>query len=159
MYNIYNLIFVFGAQYLYLIIIIIALIWFLIQPRSKQKEIFIISCICLPLVYLVAKFASHFYYNPRPFVSGHFKPLIPHKANNGFPSHHILLVSMISVVVFLFNRRISSVLWVLTLFVGISRIYVGIHHLADIIGSIFISVMVVSIVYFTMTYFRRRNDK
>jgi len=114
MYNPLNLIFIFGAQYLYLIVIIIALIWFLIQPRTKQKEILIISCICLPLAYFVAKFASYLFYNPRPVVLGHFKPLIPHKANNGFPSDHTLLVSVISVVV-------------------------------------------VTIVYSTTTYFRRRN--
>ena len=157
--NIYNLIFIFGAKYLYLAVIIIVLVWFLIQPRTKQKEILIISCICLPLAYLVAKLASHLYYNPRPFVLGHFKPLISHKANNGFPSHHALLVSAIAAVVLLFSWRISSVLWILTLFVGISRVYVGVHHPVDIIGSIFISVMVVTVIGFTATYFRRRNDK
>ena len=157
--NIYNLIFIFGAKYLYLAVIIIALVWFLIQPRTKQKEILILSCICLPSAYLVAKLASHLYYNPRPFVLGHFKPLISHKANNGFPSHHALLVSAIAAVVLLFSWRISSVLWILTLFVGISRVYVGVHHPVDIIGSIFISVMVVTVIGFTATYFRRRNDK
>jgi len=151
--------FYFWAKYLYLVTIGVAISWLLIQTKPKQKEILIIFCICLPLAYIVAKSVGHLWYNPRPFILGHFKPLILHKANNGFPSDHTLLVSVISTVVFLFSWRISSILWALTLFVGISRVYVGVHHSVDIIGSIFIAVATVTIVYFTMAYFRRRNDK
>ena len=154
MNNITNLIFIFGAKYLYLIVIIISFIWFLTQPKLRKKEILIIICICLPLVFVISEVAGSLYYNPRPFVAGHFEPLIPHNADNGFPSHHELLVSFISTVIFAFNRRAGFVLWILALFVGLSRVYVGVHHPVDIVGSMIISIISVTPVYF-LKFFRR----
>lgn len=154
MNNITNLIFIFGAKYLYLIVIIISFIWFLIQPKLRKKEILIIICICLPLVFVISKAAGSLYYNPRPFVLGHFEPLIPHKADNGFPSHHALLVSVISTVIFVFSRRAGFVLWILALFVGFSRVYAGVHHMIDIVGSMIISIISVTLVYFFVKHLK-----
>jgi len=142
-----NLIFIFGAKYLHLLIILIAAAWFLTQPKPRKKEILIIACICLPLVLIISRIASHLYSNPRPFVAGHFKPLIYHAADNGFPSRHALLVFFISTVVFIFSRRTGLVLWILALFVGFSRVYAGLHHPVDILGSALISIASVTSVY------------
>ena len=146
MSNLANLIFIFDAKYLYLIIIIISFTWFLTQPKPKQREILIITCICLPLILIISGIASHLYYNPRPFVLGHFKPLIPHKADNGFPSHHMLLASIGPAIIFLFDRRTSLILWVLALLVGFSRVYAGLHHVIDIAASLVISVIPVILI-------------
>jgi len=143
-----NLIFIFGAKYLYLGIIIIAFIWFLSQNNSRKREILLLGCICLPLIFIASGIAGRLYYKPQPFVVGNFEPLIPHQADNGFPSHHTLLVSAVSAIVFLFNRRLSLVLWFLTLFVGFSRIYAGVHHIIDVIASIFISIIAITLTYF-----------
>ncbi len=157
MSDITNLIFIFGAKYLYLIIIVISFIWFLIQPKPRQREILIITCICLPLVIILFEIVSNLYYDPRPFVLGHFKPLIPHKADNGFPSHHMLLVSFVSALIFLFDRRASFILWVLALFVGFSRVYAGVHHIIDIAGSLLISIISVSLGCFFIKYLKNRK--
>ncbi len=148
MNNITDLIFTFGAKYLYLLVMVTALVWFLIQPKPRKKEILIITCICLPLVLIIFKIAGHLYYNPRPFVVGHFKPLIYHQADNGFPSHHALLVSVIATIIFVFSRRAGFVFWILALFAGFSRVYAGLHHLIDIVGSMLISIISVTLVYF-----------
>lgn len=152
MNNITNLIFggflVFGAKYLHLLVIVIALVWFLIQPELRKKEILIITCISLPLVLVISEIAGYLYYNPRPFIVGHFEPLIYHKADNGFPSHHALLVFSIATVVFVFSRRTGFVLLLLAFFVGISRVYAGVHHAVDIMGSMLISIIPVTLVYF-----------
>ena len=146
MSEITNLIFIFGAKYLYLIIMISSFIWFLRQPKPRQREILMISCICLPLILIIFEITSHLYYNPRPFVLGHFKPLIPHKADNGFPSHHMLLASIGPAIIFLFDRRTSLILWVLALLVGFSRVYAGLHHVIDIAASLVISVIPVILI-------------
>lgn len=157
MSNLVDLVFIFGAKYLYFVIIIISGVWFLGQPRLKKKEILIILCICLPLVFIISKISGSLYYNARPFVVGYFKPLIPHLADNGFPSHHALLVCAISTVIFTFNKRIGLLLWVLALFVGLSRVYVGVHHFVDILGSIFISIISVTAVYFSLKFSKKEK--
>jgi len=158
MSNIIDPVFIFGAKYLYLAAIIVSFIWFLAQSRPRQREILIILCICLPLIFIVSKLAGRLYYNPRPFVVGNFEPLISHKADNGFPSEHTLLVSAIAAVIFLFSRGAGFVLWVLALFVGFSRVYAGVHHPIDIIGSILISIISAGLVYIFVQHLKNRGS-
>lgn len=159
MNNIIDLIFVWGAEYLYLLVMVIGSIWFLIQPKPRKKEIFIFAGVCLLLILVIFKIASYLYYNPRPFVAEHFKSLVYFKTENSFPSHHTLLVSAIAGIVFIFNRRTGFVLWILALLVGFSRVYVGAHHIIDILGSILISMGSVALVYYMGGYLRKRKFK
>ncbi len=159
MNNIADLIFIFGAEYLYLFVIIIAAVWFFIQPGPRKKEVLVIACICLPLIFIIFEIAGRLYYNPRPFVVGHFKPLVYHIADNGFPSHHTLLVSAVSAIIFVFSRRAGFALWILALFAGFSRVYAGVHHTIDILGSILISIIPVTLVYFLREHLKNRKLK
>ena len=99
-------------------------------------------CITLPIMYLVLVLVAHVYFDPRPFVVGHFTPLIPHDPDNGFPSDHTLLLSAVASLLYPFNKRASYLLWLCTVTVGVSRVYVGIQHPIDVIGSIIIAVIV-----------------
>jgi len=151
MNHIADFIFIFGAKYLYLFVVIVAFAWFLCQPRPKQKEFIIFICICLPLIFVLSEIAGRLYYSPRPFVLGQFEPLIYHKPDNGFPSHHTLLVSTISAVIFIFNKRIGLLLWGVSFFVGISRVYTGVHHAVDIAAGVLIPVISVASIFFLYT--------
>ncbi|SHT25803.1 Undecaprenyl-diphosphatase BcrC [Mycobacteroides abscessus subsp. abscessus] len=82
-----------------------------------------------------------FYFKPRPFVKRRVGILIPSKRDSTFPSKHTLLVFAISTSIYLYNRVIGSVLWVLALLTGFSRIWVGHHYPYDIIGSAVIATM------------------
>ena len=106
-----------------------------------------LALVALPAIYLIAKLISHFYYDPRPFVAGHFTPLIPHQADNGFPSDHTLLSAAIASIIYYFNKKLSIGLWVLTLIIGFSRVYAGIHHPVDILGSVIIAIIVAPVAF------------
>ncbi len=145
--NLFDHIFILGAKYLYLLILGIAAIFFFKQPRDVQKKMAVYGLIALPIMYIGLKIAGYLYYDPRPFVVGHFIPLVPHIPDNGFPSDHTILSAAVAMIVLPFSRRWASVLWVLTLGVAVSRVYVGIHHPTDIIASILIAVIVGWIIY------------
>jgi undecaprenyl-diphosphatase len=130
-----NNLIIFSAQYLYIFEIVIAIIYFLLQNRSKQKSIIALSVVFLPLAYITAQVIAAFYFDPRPFVVGHFTPLILHAPDNGFPSDHMLLTGAIASILFVYNKRVGFFAWVIAIAVGISRVYAGIHHLTDILGS------------------------
>ncbi len=133
-----NTFILFGAKYLYLLDVILAAIYFFLQARNKQKSIIALSTIFLPLAYIIAQVIAFFYFNPRPFVVGNFTPLIPHAPDNGFPSDHMLLTSATASILFVYNKKVGIVAWIIAIIVGVSRVYVGIHHLADIVGSVII---------------------
>lgn len=147
MNNFVTILAIFGAKYLLVASFIIAGIYFLKANKEQQRKIVIFSVITFPLILVVAMLTSQVYENPRPFVVGHFTPLIPHAPDNGFPSDHVLLVSAIAAVFSFFYRRFDVFLWGVVAIVALSRVYVGVHHPIDVIGSMVISILVTSIVY------------
>jgi undecaprenyl-diphosphatase len=136
-----------GAKYLFIVIAGIAFVYFLKQPRSKQKRILMFAALTLPVTFIVSKIGGLLYNDPRPFVVGHFIPLIPHEPDNGFPSDHVLLCASIAAVIYPSSKSLSLILWALTLLVGISRVLTGLHHSVDVIGSIMLAIVVAAIVY------------
>ncbi|MDP1846072.1 MAG: phosphatase PAP2 family protein [Candidatus Moranbacteria bacterium] len=139
-----NILIIYSAKYLLFVSMVIAVLYFLKQPRQKQKEALVFALILFPLSYIVAKIISRFYFDPRPFVTGNFTPLIPHAPDNGFPSDHTLLGAAIAAVIFRLNKKAGLLLFFMALFVGLARILAGVHHAADIAGSM----LVVLAVYF-----------
>lgn len=130
------------AKYLFLLVIIITLGYFFKLPNDTKKKMLLFALISLPLTFIIARILSMFYYDPRPFVTNHFTPLIPHDADNGFPSDHTLLSFGLSFLLFLFNKKIGLFLVFIAFLVGISRMYVGVHSWIDIAGSFFIALVV-----------------
>lgn len=151
---------IFGVKYLIWVLIGLVLVWFLKQSKEKQKQIIIFGITALPIIFLISRLAGMFYYDPRPFVIGHFEPIIPHKPDNGFPSDHALLGSALAVVIFPFSKKISGLAWLLTILVGVSRILGGIHYPIDIVGSIAIAIFAGILIYHVLlSRFNQRRNK
>ncbi|MDD5731842.1 MAG: phosphatase PAP2 family protein [Patescibacteria group bacterium] len=142
-----NLLIIFGAKYLFVLIALIVVIYFLTLSKDKKKEFFLFALIALPAIYIVAKLSSLFFYDPRPFVNEDIIPLIYHAPDNGFPSDHTLISAALAMLVFFYNKKFGLILWVVAILVGISRILSGVHHSIDIIGSILIAIIVSWLIY------------
>ena len=147
-----------AANYFWYVIIGIAVVYFLIQPRPEQKRMVILAALVLPLVYLISLLGGAFYYDPRPFVVEHFTPLIPHKPSNGFPSDHVLWSAATAAIIFPSNKYLSLLLWVLTILVGAARVRAGVHHPIDIAGSILMAIVAASIVYLIIRRMKMFRD-
>jgi undecaprenyl-diphosphatase len=142
--------FIFGAEKLFILSPLVAAYFFYKLPRETQKEVVIFAFFSLPLTFILGMFVREIYFNPRPFVVGGFGPLISHAPDNGFPSDHVLLVSAIASIVTFYSKKYAIALWIIALLVGISRMYVGVHHSLDVLGSIFIALLCANIVYAVM---------
>lgn len=127
---------------MYLLPILLAVIFVLLQKRAVQKRLLLFAIISLPITFLVAKIASHLYYDPRPFVSYHLMPLIPHAPDNGFPSDHTLISAAFAFLLFVFDKRWGIVAAVFAVIVAIARVYVRVHSPVDVVGSLAIAALV-----------------
>lgn len=145
---------IFCATYLVWGIVGVALVYLFFSHEWKRFSVF--AAVSLVVAYGVGKLAEMLWYNTRPFVVDGTTPLIAHAANNGFPSSHTLLAATIASIIFVYNRKLGTVLWVLALAVGLSRVAAHIHHLIDIAGSVVIAVVVVWAIEYLM---RRRSSK
>ncbi len=147
---------IFGAKYFVFVGVLVAAWVFVRAPRNTQKNMVVLGIISLPLMYVVAKFVGHFYFDPRPFVSSGITPLIPHAPDNGFPSDHTLLAAALACIMFPFRQKAGLLLAALTVLVGISRVLAGVHHTVDVAGSIGIAVIVTAVVFFVTKRYRSR---
>lgn len=154
-----DLFFIFGAKYLYIVSLLVAAAFFLTLDRETKKQLIVFGIASFALAFVLSIAARALVDNPRPFVVGGFEPLVPHDPDNGFPSDHTLLVASVASLISFFNRRYAVVLWLIALLVGISRIYAGVHHPIDILGSIAISITAALIVYATIATWKQRNNQ
>jgi undecaprenyl-diphosphatase len=123
----------------YVFIFVLIFMWF--RNDSYRK----VSCNAVKsigITLFIHTLIKLFYFKPRPFVKRRIGILIPSKMDSAFPSKHTLLVFAISTSIFLYDRVLGSIMWVLSVLTGFSRIWVGHHYPSDIIGSAFIATMI-----------------
>lgn len=87
-----------------------------------------------------------FYYEPRPFVTDHVNLLTPHAPDASFPSDHSLGTMSIALGIKNNYKFLGAILIILSLLVGVSRVYVGVHYPMDVLGS-YLIVLVVNFTY------------
>jgi undecaprenyl-diphosphatase len=87
-----------------------------------------------------------FYFHPRPFMDHLGVTLVKHQAENSFPSDHTTFVLSIALALLGFKstRTLGSIAMLFALWCGIARIYCGVHYPFDIVGSLVVSVLVVT---------------
>jgi len=133
-----NDIIIFLAKYLVFIIALIAGAYWLQLKNNKKPLLAAKIILAAILAMVVAKILGKFYYDTRPFVSAHIQPLVTHSADNGFPSEHTTLSMVIASVLYFYNRRLGYGLLVLTVLVGLGRIWAHVHSPIDILGGLVI---------------------
>lgn len=136
-----NLIIIFSAKYLLFISVAIALVSFVVARKDLTDKVKILwrGGISSLIALVIKEVSAKVFYDPRPFVVKNIEPLIPHAADNGFPSDHTLLAAVITLIVFTYNKTLGVILFIITLIIGSSRIVAEIHHPIDIIASIAIA--------------------
>ena len=125
-----------SAKYLFAVPIAIFL-WALLRAAPSDRRVLLIrSVIALVLGVALAKGGGALYDDPRPFVAGHFTPMIAHAPDNGFPSDHSLLVFSCAFLLWPFDRRLAAIAFLCAAAVGAGRVASGLHHGVDVLASI-----------------------
>lgn len=119
---------------------ILILAYYILRNKSHFKKIAVYGILCFLFVGVFTLFAGKIYNNPRPFVVTGIPPFIQHAADNGFPSDHVLIAAAISAILLPFSKTLGTISLLIAILIGIARVHVGLHHTADIIGSLIIAV-------------------
>tara|TARA_B100000745_G_scaffold47277_1_gene28401 strand:+ start:8886 stop:9359 length:474 start_codon:yes stop_codon:yes gene_type:complete len=130
---------VFLASKLHVVIVVTAIVIFLLSSRQKRVTLALTAITALPLSYLLGKLANFFYYTERPFSELGIAPLVPHIADNGFPSEHTLYAMVIAITVFFVNKKWGLLLMILAILVGVGRVLAYVHNPIDIIGAVLVA--------------------
>lgn len=124
------------------------------SPRAGAQQLAILACVAVVVSLAVNQVAAHMIPEQRPFVTHPSQvlphQLIPHPADMSFPSDHESVASAIAIMLIVVAvwlhaassrlRRFAIILALLgvvcALYIGVSRIYVGVHYPGDILGGV-----------------------
>lgn len=129
------------AKYLFLLIGLLSAGYWLTLRKDQRIQFLVYFAVAGIVALVLTKLAGMCFVDPRPFVVHHFIPLIPHAADNGFPSDHTVLSVLMALIVLKYSRKVGLALLVLALLVGWSRVFVGVHNPIDIVGAVLIAVL------------------
>ncbi len=148
---------VMGAKYLFVAAPLLVVFVMAVLPPSR-RPLLTRGVMALALAIALAKGGGTLYNEPRPFVVRHVAPLIPHEADNGFPSDHTLLCAACAFLILPFSRPLGMAAAGVALLVGAARIAALIHSPLDILASfVFAAIAVYAATYFEQNYIASRE--
>jgi undecaprenyl-diphosphatase len=154
-----NQVIIFCANYLFVFVVIgMVFAWFRVT-RHSQKLFLAVALLGCIVALLMSRLAGHLYYDPRPFVTEHIAPLVPHDPDNGFPSDHALLTMTLTAVTYFYHKKIASFMLILTVLVGVARILAKVHSPLDIAGAWIIGIIAAISGYYIIQWLLIKTQK
>ena len=134
---------IFFADYSGYILILIALVLIFSAKKYKDRiyNLAFVSLIVLLSNGIITQTIRFFFFRERPFVQLGFAPLIAKSASEAaLPSGHASFFFALAFAIFyLGKRRWSLIFLAVSLLMGISRVYVGVHWPLDIVSGIIVA--------------------
>lgn len=138
----------FSKDVMYIFMAVTAILYLLgIKNNNLECRKSIASTLIFTIINLCISFIiGGIFYEDRPFVNNKVNLLYQHAQNASFPSDHAIGTMSIGLGMRKYNKSISRILMILSVIIGVSRLYVGHHYPLDIIGA-YVLVFVVSYIY------------
>ncbi len=112
-----------------------------IKGGTSEKKAFLLIILALPLAVLFIKIIHLFFFEPRPFVTFNFSPIAMESADSAsFPSRHTTLAGVLAFAFIYFRSTWSLLFLPIAVWIGISRIYVGVHYPLDVLGGFVVAI-------------------
>ncbi len=140
---------IFFSEYLPYIFVLAVIVLYLfgISRNDINCRKVAVSTIIFTIINLIISFIIvNIYYVDRPFVDNNVNLLMKHSQDASFPSDHVIGTFSIALGLGKYSKVLRNIFTILSILVGISRIYVGNHYPLDVIGS-FVIVIIMNYVY------------
>lgn len=122
----------------YLLISILALLWFWPSDRSLRDRWqwgVVIALLSTAVALFVNQIIIQFWTRPRPFTVYAATLLLPPSQEPSFPSDHATFGFAIAIALFLVSRRIGILTLLFAALIAFSRVYTGEHYVSDVIAG------------------------
>ena len=143
---------IFCARYLiYLMVVIL----FASAVEIHSRGLFVypmLSALCAAFIFDKAIYI--FYKKSRPAELKTTKLLIPVPENPSFPSRHASVAFGISFYLFHYSYQLAILFMICSCFVGIARVFCGVHWFKDILGGATMGFVSSLVIYFLVNIIR-----
>lgn len=128
---------------------------FIFSVVIKNWQIFIVPLVAAFVSrFVIGSLIYHFYKEKRPAKLRGTNLLIPVPTNPSFPSSHAAVFSAISFSLFAYNMNLAIIFLLVSLIIGIARVFCGVHYFRDIVGGFFAGALSATIVYYLLIFIK-----
>lgn len=143
---------VFSAEWLGYLLVLGIIILF-ISNRKKYLNLAVVSIgsaiIGRGIFVTIIRF---FYHHPRPFmVFNNINKLIDHDLTSSFPSGHATFFFALAAGVYLYNKKLGAIYFILAGLIGFARVFAGVHWPYDIVSGLVVGILSGLIIQFFIT--------
>ena len=128
--------------------LVILYIWFKKDKvRIGARRVLVIAALSVGLVNLIIQISNAFIIRARPFETLDVSMLFYKPTDPSFPSNAAAVGFALATSIFLVNKKLGVISFLLASFYGFSRVYAGVHFPGDVlVGAIvgIVSVLIVS---------------
>lgn len=152
---------IFAAVYLIYLLAAIVLAWLAITfYRNRNYRTVILFGIMLATALTLTFVASPMYPNERPFIEYEtVTQLVDHEPGRSFVSNHAAASFALSLgMLILLHKKTGTLMLVLAGLISIARIYTGIHHPVDILGSLVVALAAAGVTLLIDHYWLKRES-
>jgi len=132
---------------IYLLALGMVVAW--VRGSARVRVALLYSAMAAFFGLVVNQIIGLFWYHPRPFEMGIGNSLTGHAVETSFPSDHAVVFFCVGLALLWIRdtRRWGTVITILGLLVAWSRVYLGIHFPLDMLGALFVSIVVMGIAH------------
>ena len=149
----------FGEGGPYILIVLFAVFWFLVDQNKKTSLMGATEAAILGLA--VNQLIGLFYFHPRPYMVGLCTPLFPHGPETSFPSDHATL--MFAAAFYLLHARrwpaCGAVLLGTSVLTAWARVYSGVHFPFDMAGSLVVGLISAALMRVLAKFLNPLNER
>ena len=127
------------------IIWIILLIVLLSGKKTRNKGVVLL--ITVITVFIITDYLKGEFHRVRPYEYMHFIPKIKTSGTSSFPSSHSAVAFAVFGVYYFYNLRYKYVIGVIALIIAVSRFYLEVHYLSDVLAGIALGLTVSYILF------------
>lgn len=141
-----------------MLVLFLFALWFSGQSpaaRAHNQRALLSAIASMFLGNLLIKAMNLVLYRPRPFAYHTVTLLFYRPSDSSFPSNAAAVGFSIATSVWLFNRKVGLVLYVVASLLGLARICGGVHYPSDIAGGALIGMISAYLVARRIRYFDR----
>ncbi|MFH1457192.1 MAG: phosphatase PAP2 family protein [Patescibacteria group bacterium] len=144
---------IFCAKYLMFVMIAVFIIWWLELKRTrpsenwpvlgKRKWLDLFAVVLSVIVGIILNYIISFiHFRVRPFILHDVALLIGFPlSTKSFPSDHSAFAFALALSFWFYNKRLGYIFLVLACFVGLGRIFVGVHYPIDVVVGAVVGIL------------------
>jgi undecaprenyl-diphosphatase len=127
---------------IFVMIAMVALRWWQIGNYPRMRHACLVAGISFVLAVVINLLVSLFIHRIRPSDAGLTHALIAHSPDWSFPSDHAATsMAIVAAMWVQNNKRLATVLFGGVLMICLSRVFVGVHYVSDLIGGLIVGVV------------------